>query len=404
MPFSHGLVRNPFGESFDHEMVGEQRKKVTEDILKMIEKATVDRVQTLSRLTGTYGDGKTFTLIKLKEKIKDPREFVRVTELRKPRNVAVAFLKSSEARAATSYSLYLYQKVVEDLGLVFFRSLRDKLEMMTSQKKNISAVATTVDTDFMKVFVALRDNEMIAWDWLRGQKLKTKELNDLDIRRNIDNMTAKKYLIELLHLLKVLKYDALVMLVDEVEYLLHFGDKKAVEMFVAFKEIYDDAELEMTKRDIVPIVILLAVAPETWDDIRRIQAKLEDKGAPGLAPFLGRFRPWTIFELQHLTPNDIRELLNVLLRLGRSSHHQGKPDIYPFDEDSIRYIADKSFGIPRWAMEYANLCLERADEEKVDVTGDNASKWIRQLIGISLEEPEAIEFEGEVHETEERLE
>lgn len=403
MPFSHGLIRNPFGESFDHEMVGEQRKKVTDDIIRMIEKAIVDHVQTLSRITGTYGDGKTFTLIKLKEEIIDPREFLRITELKKPRNVAVALLRSSEARPVTHYSLYLYQKVVEDLGLVFFRSLRDKFEMMTSKKGSPSS-RSSLDVDFRKAFIALRDKEMIAWDWLRGQKLKGKELSDLDVRRNIDNMTARKYLMELLHLLKMLKYDALVMLVDEVEYLLHFGDKKAVQMFVAFKEIYDEAELEMTKRDIVPIVILLAVAPETWDDINRIQAKLEDKGAPGLAPFLARFRPWTVFELQHLTPSDIKELLVVLLRRGRPSDEKSPSAIHPFDEDAIRYIADKSFGIPRWAMEYANLCLERADEEKVDITGDNAAKWMRRMIGMGVEEAEVIELEGEVHETEERLE
>ena len=156
MPFSHGLIRNPFGESFDHEMVGEQRKKVTDDIIRMIEKAIVDHVQTLSRITGTYGDGKTFTLIKLKEEIIDPREFLRITELKKPRNVAVALLRSSEARPVTHYSLYLYQKVVEDLGLVFFRSLRDKFEMMTSKKGSPSSRGS-LDVDFRKAFIALRD-------------------------------------------------------------------------------------------------------------------------------------------------------------------------------------------------------------------------------------------------------
>jgi hypothetical protein len=406
MPFSHGLMRNPFGESFDHEMVGAQRKKVADDILRMVEKAIVDRVQTLGRLTGTYGDGKTFTLIKLEEKLKDPREFAKVTELKKPRNVAVAFLKSSEARAATNYSLYLYQKIIDDLGLVFFRSLRDKLEMMSkSSRKDVTNILGSLDGEFGKVFIALRDKEMIAWDWLRGQKLKAKELSDLDVRRNIENVTARKYLIELLHLLKLLRYDAMVLLVDEVEYLLHFGDRKAVEMFVAFKEIYDEAELAMKEREMVPIVILLAFAPETWEDINRIKEKLESKGAPGLEPFLARFRPWTVFELQHLTPDDIKDLITVLLSLGKASHSKGShTPIYPFEEDAVKYVSEKSFGVPRWAMEYANLCLEKADEEKVNITRDNAAKWIRQLTGAMEEETEAVEIEGEVHETEERLE
>jgi hypothetical protein len=71
-------------------------------------------------------------------------------------------------------------------------------------------ILSSLDTDFRHVFIVLKDKEITAWDWLRGQKLSVKELKELEVRRNIDNSTAHKYLIDLLDLLKILEYDALM--------------------------------------------------------------------------------------------------------------------------------------------------------------------------------------------------
>jgi hypothetical protein len=180
-------------------------------------------------------------------------------------------------------------------------------------------------------------------------------------------------------------------------------------MFVAFKEIYDDSEKAMKKRNIVPVVQLLAFAPETWDDLMNYKDRLENKGASlgGLQPFLDRFKVWTIFQLDHLSiPTDVRELIVELLKLGKTPNpNVGKEDpIYPFEEKAIEFLADRSLGIPRYAMEYAYHCLERADEEQVKITRDNALRWIREYIGATGEEGEPAELEGNIHETEERLE
>jgi hypothetical protein len=409
MPHSHHLLRNPFGESFDHEMVGAQRKKVADEIIKMVENACRDQLQILGRIDGTYGEGKTFTLMKLEEKLKDPREFVRVTESKETRNVAVAILKSSEARAATNYSLYLYQKILDGLGLDFFHILRARLETMAETTKQFeTTILASLDDDFSNVFIVLRDKEIIAWDWLRGQKLGAKELKDLRVNRNIDNSTARKYLVELLELLRILGYDALVVLVDEVEYLMHFGNKKAVEMFVTFKEIYDIAESAKKTRKIVPVVQILAFAPETWEDLIKLKEKLENRGASvaGLQPFIDRIKGWTTFKLEDLASDDIRDLIVELLKLGRPKDTKEgiNNSIYPFEEGAIKYIAEKSLGVPRWTMDYAYRCLEKADEEKANITRENAIKWIKQYTGVTGEEVEPAELEGDVHETEERLE
>ena len=300
-----GLRDDPFRERHDHEMVGEERKKILKQIVELIEyKATTkDREgdRALSLIEGGYGVGKTFTLLYLQDKVLlNPGVFAEFSSDKSSLKIAVSrFRLLDQGRLESKIVLALYRKVLLNLersngGSEFFKKLYNEVQKIAkNNKKDPEEVLSAVKRPYSDIFLKIThpDTEYAAWQWLSAGKLSSKEMKELGVPFKIeDDRNALIYLTELLKLLRICGYNSLVVLADEAEDAINTPPSKLTQLLISLRNIYDEIGEKFSNNEpIISFVYISSFSPETWEVIEDHAEKLETKtGGAGLQPFMER--------------------------------------------------------------------------------------------------------------------
>ncbi len=368
---SFGLSANPFAEErFDLPMVGRE-----EDWARLKE-VMVEQLKTrsarLSVVFGDYGMGKSFTLAKVQEFLMsgDPL-------LPRPAELFAVRFRTTEPMLPKNYAVDLFTRMMKQIG-------RERLTEVCSVALSVSA---HFESTFANVVAGLAGGESIAWDWLIGRKLTSSQLQTHNLSYKVtDYSEIHSLFMNALQLFKSGGVDSLVMLMDELEFLLSLASRtKLLTILHEIQSLWDDynqlPEAEKEKR--CKTVFVFASSIGSWDKFLELaQDEKRKRGGGGTQTFLRRIPPNATVSLSPLGRKEIRELL--IQRMDQYSTTRTKNTLSPFAEDYIELINRLSFGIPSKVLALSALVVEQAKIAPISAaTAENILKEFGTLEEMS---------------------
>lgn len=193
----------------------------------------------------------------------------------------------------------------------------------------------------------VRVGKGVVADFLRGAKIPLREKKSLGIRNDINNLEiAKYYLAALLILAKSLGHKAMVILVDEFEYLFQIVRKSEQPKYLAlFRSIYDlPDEVNIPQELLTPLMVFFAVSQDGYSDLQN----LEDRSQAGIrSPIAAlRRRMSKPKVLVGLDEENTERLIELRLRYNRVANKIEDSSLIPFDPDFVAFIYKSAQGVP----------------------------------------------------------
>jgi len=305
-------------------------------------------------IIGSYGRGKTLSLYKLIDEAESHKEIYPVylnfkgEEKSKAgldfifrifRNVNFFKLRNSKTDEEVKYAIENLPETFEEPKNVFNKIYFT--ENNNSQQKLFTK----------KTQVQIEKNKLVsrlALSFIRGEiKPTTLQLNQLGIIRKIENIDiAKEYFAALLCFMKNLGYKALLLAVDEFEYLFSLVPKSQHSIYIALlRGLYDfPSGIDIEPENIANIVFFIAVSEDGWTSLKEMEKREISVGGPTVA-LLDRIDPPTV--LRAFNKVQTRELIIKRLKYNRiAGKFEDKP-LIPFTEDFVDFIYEKTRGEPR---------------------------------------------------------
>lgn len=364
----YGLNFNPFVLRDDHELVGEDRKKLIKKITGLVNNSVTNRRPIIAIIRGTYGEGKTFTLKNLAKEF-DPPEKKHILAIQSE-------LLDEKKSLPNSIMLHIYRKILRN------DTVTDELliELATKGLKNNS-----LDGDFKRILSAIisknAESRNTGIRWLRAEKLSQRELQSLNMLFKIDSdEVAKKYLRQFLLLAGAADFKALVFLIDEFEGVLNQGKKKIANIADTLRSLFQMCQDSISDgKNIAPLLFFLAVSPEGWDAFRDQRNSSDATLAAQIEPFLRRMEDPNLYQLQPLNQNDTFQLIKVLLNKAR------KPSdaLAPFTKETVILMRSHTGGTPSVIMKKFFQLLEYAKENgKKEIDEEFTNKFLEDSQAI----------------------
>jgi len=359
---------NPFFDtSYGPEFV--DRKEVRQELYRILSNFIDTNSPQMLFITGTYGVGKTFTLLEIEKDIKR-----KSSKYIKAENILTSYIRMTPSKPPSDYLLYVYTEIIKALGFNIFKELFDKFQKISDSNNKL---VSDLSIDFRGAFSLLGSEfRNIAWDYLRGESVSQSQMKIIGVSHRIDSGdVAMTILMDILKLMKILDYKALIILVDEFENIFTLaGQRKTAQILVTFRDIYDQVNKELyDNNSISKPIIIFASSSSVNQDVRNL---IKDLGAPGLQPFVDRLVQMP-FDLKPFDKKYVRELIKIKLDNCRIHEKNiGDKDIFPFKEDFIDYIYEVTGGNPRYVLQYTATILEVASEKELKFIGSKEAKEI----------------------------
>jgi hypothetical protein len=276
-----------------------------------------------------------------------------------------------------NYAVDLFTRMMKQIG-------RERLTEVCSVALAGSA---HFESTFANVVAGLAGGESIAWDWLIGRKLTSSQLQTHNLSYKVtDYSEIHSLFMNALQLFKSGGVNSLVMLMDELEFLLSLASRtKLLTILHEIQSLWDDynqlPEAEKEKR--CKTVFVFASSIGSWDKFLELaQDEKRKRGGGGTQTFLRRIPPNATVSLSPLGRKEIRELL--IQRMDQYSTTRTKNTLSPFAEDYIELINRLSFGIPSKVLALSALVVEQAKIAPISAaTAENILKEFGTLEEMS---------------------
>jgi len=393
----YGLFVNPFDNRTAYEnqlYMWFNREEQLNEWRRILEHSVNSNSNIISFIIGDYGRGKTFSLFKIGDLIKE--EFI--NEI-----CAVYFKLISEEKSKPGidvfYNLFRwfnFENIKKNRNLDEIRKAIDSLpDEFTEQRNLFSKIFLTpiknqaALTDYGIVNdrdgdkkLRISETYKIAKYYITGDKKPSaKQKKMLGIQRDFNNVEiAKDYFISLLWILKKLQYKSLVLTIDEFEYLFSLVTKSNQNIYLAlFRGLYDlPAGRGISKNDLANIVIFFAISEEGWlslDEMRNRQI-----GSP-INPLMHRAESPTF--LRSFTKEESESLIKLRLSLNRPEGKFEDKPLIPYTKDFIDYIWEKTLGMPRDIIKICDVVLMKGLAERKTKLDRSFAITVLEESGIS---------------------
>ena len=182
-----------------------------------------------------------------------------------------------------------------------------------------------------------------------GQSVTQRELRLLGVSHKLDSAeTAWKHLTAIRWVLGGLGYSAIIMLVDEFEYLFSLVSRNKRPQYVALLRQIVDAS--PSSPDMTALDSFFAVSNGGWKQLMDL-AEYETTSAGPTQALRRRIDNTT---LSNLTPQQTRGLIEKRLQFGRVHAADPGEECNPFTNDFIEFVQHQSMGVPG---EVVSICL-----------------------------------------------
>ena len=189
----------------------------------------------------------------------------------------------------------------------------------------------------------------MALYFLRGEiKPTISQLKELGIMRKIDSVDiAKEYLAAILYFMKNLGYKALLLSIDEFEYLFSLVSKSQYSIYLALlRGLYDfpiGLDITSDKDKLANMILFIGISEDGWDKLKEIEKKEISEGGP-TRPLMRRVNLETT--LLNFDRKNTEELIKKVLSYNRVTKDFEEDPLIPFTKDFVDYIYELTEGLP----------------------------------------------------------
>ena len=298
-------------------------------------------------IIGSYGRGKTLSLLKVKDETeKDFKEAIFPVYLsfkgeEKPSKPGLDFI----FRIFRSID---FDKLVRNRNYNEIIEAINKIPENFDESKNLLKAIYRYRKQLSLQKPATKDEKVkMALYFLRGEiKPTISQLRELGIMRKIESIdVAKEYLAAILCFMKNLGYKSLLLAIDEFEYLFSLVSKSQYSIYLALlRGLYDfPMGLDISSDKLANMVFFIGISEDGWNKLKEIEKKEISEGGP-TKPLMRRVDLETT--LLNFDRKDTEELIKKVLSYNRVTKDFEKDPLIPFTKDFVDYIYELTEGLP----------------------------------------------------------
>jgi len=321
------------------------REEEVKDWISILEKSIKIQENFIAFIIGSYGRGKTLSLLK----IIDEAEKNYVDSIFP---VYLSFLGEEKPSKPGLDFIFRIFKSIDFDKLVRNRKYNDITEAINkipesfNESKNLFKVIYKKQL-FLQKPATKDENAKMALYFLRGEiKPTASQLKKLGIMRKIENIDiAKEYLAAILCFMKNLGYKALLLSIDEFEYLFSLVSKSQYSIYLALlRGLYDfPMGLDISSDTLANMVLFIGISEDGWSKLQEIEKKEISEGGP-TQPLMRRVDLKTT--LLNFDKKNTEKLIKKILSYNRIAKKFEKNPLIPFTKDFVDYIYELTEGLP----------------------------------------------------------
>lgn len=339
----HGLFDDL---QYDYQMVG--REKEWKTIENFINKESRGSRSLL--IIGDYGCGKTLMLKEIRNGFKNKT-------FNQAEKSLVIPMRLVEGEPETKIARSIITRAFQNIEYSKIHSIASRALSMDER---------LLDTNFRKIIRGIQNTERIAYDWLCGQSLTTRELSKLGVSKNLTtSREAVSVFYNFLKFLNSVGIENVYLLIEEFEYVVTVYNQKQVDAILYFfKDIYD--KYSESANLMARTIFIIAVTPGGWEFLSSMEGRRV--GGGGIVPWTERMNPnINRVELAPLSEDETEKLLLQRIQQNRIERADDLPDkSWPFVRpEFFKIIHKKGMGIPRKCLKYCDYVLECGIQDNI---------------------------------------
>ena len=356
------------------------REEEFNDWKAILEKSVKINKNFIVFIIGSYGRGKTLSLLKIKDEAeKNFKESIFP--------VYLSFKGEEKSKPGLDFIFRIFKsidfdKLVKNRETDKIIEAIDKIpEKFDESKKLLRNIYRYKKQKTLLEPTVLKDEKSKrALYFLRGEiKLAASQLRDLGIMRKIESIDiAKEHLAAILCFMKNLGYKSLLLAIDEFEYLFSLVSKSQYSIYLALlRGLYDfPVGLEISPDNLANMVFFVGISEDGWNKLQEIEKKEISEGGP-TRPLMRRADLKTI--LSDFDEKNTEELIKKVLRYNRVTKKFERDPLIPFTKDFVNYIYELTNGLPSAIKVRCAQVLDAGLSERVPLlTKEYAQKVLKE--------------------------
>ena len=355
------------------------REKEFDDWKKILERSIQIHKNFIIFIIGSYGRGKTLSLLKVKDEAEN-----NFKESIFP--VYLSFKGEEKSKPGLDFIFRIF-KSIDFNKLVRNRNYNEIIEAINKipenfdESKNLLKAIYGYRKQLSLQKPATKDEKVkMALYFLRGEiKPTISQLRELGIMRKIESIdVAKEYLAAILCFMKNLGYKALLLSIDEFEYLFSLVSKSQYSIYLALlRGLYDfPIGLDITSDKLVNMVLFIGISEDGWMTLEVMEKKEISEGGP-TPPLMRRVDLKTT--LLNFDRKNTEELIKKVLSYNRVTKDFEKDPLIPFTKDFVDYIYELTEGLPRAVKVRCAQVLDAGLADRVPLlTREYAQKVLKE--------------------------
>lgn len=345
------------------------REKEIKKWANIIEKSTEIDKNFIVFIIGTYGRGKTLSLLKVTDESKKFSKEIFPIYLN--------FKGEEKSKPGLDFMFRIFRSIDFDklaenktddeirkaIDVVPFEEIKNILKCIYYDRLNKQQTLIKITSSNKNTKSEI---SRLALYHLRGEiKPTSSQLKRLGIIRKIENIDmAKEYLAGILYFMKNLGYKTLLLSIDEFEYLFSLVSKNQYSIYLALlRGLYDfPSGLDIEPDKIANIAFFIAISEDGWNKLKEIEQKEFSKGGP-TRPLMRRVDLETT--LRNFDRKETEELITKVLRYNRVIGNFKNDPLIPFTKDFVDYIYEITEGLPSKIKKICAHVLDAGLAERV---------------------------------------
>lgn len=350
---------------------------------KIIRQSTSLNKNYIVFIIGSYGRGKTLSLLKVMD------EAVKLKEIYP---IFLNFKGEEKSKPGLDLIFRIYKSIDfyklsssrndEDLKI----AIKSMPEDFEEAKNILNRIYFGKVNKYQQTFFTSDEKSEVsrlALFFLRGEiKPTVSQLKQLGVIRKIENIdVAKEYLAAILCFIKNLGYKGLLLAVDEFEYLFSLVTKSQHSIYIALlRSLYDfPVGLNIELEEIANMVFFIAISEDGWSSLKEMEKRETSIGGPTV-PWLDRADAATTLGV--FDKNQTLELIEKRLRFNRVKGKFEADPLIPYTEDFVDFIYERTGGEPRAITVRCSQVLEAGLAERIPLLNNEFAQRVLEERGF----------------------
>lgn len=370
----------------EHLVWWSNREKELKSWNLLISKAISSSSNYIQFIIGSYGRGKTLSLLKISEDHKDDDKLYSI------------FLNlKGEEKSTPGLDLLLrifrnidFEEISKRVDNQKLAELINQLPNNFSEVKNIlwKVYFGSLELDQISLFndqrSSIRNSQKdLAINFLGGLiSPNSSQLKELGVLRKMDKIdVAKEYLSGLLLFLRSLEYRTIIIEIDEFEGLFSLVTKAQQSTYIALLRSLHDFPMDpVNKDDTVNMLYFIGISEDGWESLQEIKKKEFAVGGP-IVPLLERIEEPII--LTTFNQQQTEDLIKKRLKYNRLKQKFEDQPLIPFTDNFVEYIYKLTNGEPRQILIRTSHVLDAGIAKKALTLDKNFAEKVLKERGFS---------------------